>query len=283
VRHQWTNGSEIRDVYDQRISYRATLGDEDAPERVRVCRVSSEAVDRLGWKGNESAAAQAGRCPFDEVALRMNWVDANDLHHAGSVYFGYSDPMQAPLPFEAQSPDREMAPSLYFVRHRLARRYLVRVEPTGRVRVTIPRGGSRREAESFVVRQKAWIARQLLRLPSGEQRFTAEDRQRLQARAATELPAELHRLATRHNLTVTRVSIRNQRSRWGSCGRNGHITLNWRLIAMPEWVREYVLVHELMHLRRLDHSPEYWGFVAEACPDHLKARAWLRVHGSAFA
>ena len=55
-----------------------------------------------------------------------------------------------------------------------------------------------------------------------------------------------------HGLAVSRVTVRNQRTRWGSCGRNGHITLNWRLTLMPEWVRDYVMVHELMHLRRLD-------------------------------
>jgi predicted metal-dependent hydrolase len=200
-----------------------------------------------------------------------------------SVYFGYSDRMQAPLPLEAQSPPAEVSPPLYFVRHRLARRYLVRVEPTGRVRVTIPRGGSRRQAESFVTRQQAWIARQLLRLPARDRVFSADERIRLQAKATAELPAQLLALATHHRLTVSRVTVRNQRSRWGSCGRNGHITLNWRLAAMPDWVREYVMIHELMHLRRLDHSPEYWAFVAAAYPDHAKARAWLRVHGPALA
>jgi predicted metal-dependent hydrolase len=48
---------------------------------------------------------------------------------------------------------------------------------------------------------------------------------------------------------------------------------------MPDWVRDYVLVHELMHLRRLDHSPKYWSLVAAACPAYREARAWLRAHG----
>ncbi len=158
----------------------------------------------------------------------------------------------------------------------------MRVEPTGSVRVTIPRGGSRREAEAFVTRQRAWISRQLLRLPSRDSVFTTEQRENLKQQAVAELPGELLALAARHGLEVTKVSVRNQRSRWGSCGRDGHITLNWRLVAMPEWVREYVLVHELMHLRRLDHSPEYWALVADAYPDYAKARAWLRVNGPAF-
>ena len=82
-----------------------------------------------------------------------------------------------------------------------------------------------------------------------------------------------------HGLAVSRVSVRNQRTRWGSCGRDGHICLNWRLILMPDWVRNYVIIHELMHLRRLDHSIQYWRLVAEAYPDYESARTWLRVHG----
>ena len=80
-------------------------------------------------------------------------------------------------------------------------------------------------------------------------------------------------------LTVARVSVRNQRSRWGSCGPDGHICLNWRLVLMPEWVRDYVLVHELMHLRRMDHSRKYWQLVAAAYPEYGAARDWLRRNG----
>ncbi len=107
----------------------------------------------------------------------------------------------------------------------------------------------------------------------------APERRALRARAAVELPELLLRRAADLGLTVSRVSIRNQRSRWGSCGREGHITLNWRLVLMPEAVRDYVLVHELMHLRRLDHSPQYWALVAQACPGYHAARDWLRANG----
>ena len=93
------------------------------------------------------------------------------------------------------------------------------------------------------------------------------------------LPARLYELANQHGCLVTAVSIRSQKTRWGSCGRNGHISLNWRLMLMPEWVRDYVLVHELMHLRRMDHSPKFWRHVEVACPDYRVARQWLRRHG----
>jgi predicted metal-dependent hydrolase len=164
--------------------------------------------------------------------------------------------------------------SISFVRRRRARRYVLRVDAEGIVRVTIPRGGSRREAVDFVERHRTWIDRQRRRIrpPS----LSAADLADCRARAETELPPRLLALAARHDLQITRISIRNQRTRWGSCGRNGHITLNWRVILMPEWVADYVLVHELMHLRRLDHSPAYWALVAAACPRFRDARRWLR-------
>lgn len=169
---------------------------------------------------------------------------------------------------------------MYFVRHRRARRYLLRVDHDGRVRVTIPRGGSKREAESFARRHQEWVASQQARLTRPT--FTLEERRALRARAERELPPRLRQLAARHGLTVTRVSIRNQRTRWGSCGRDGHICLNWRLLLMPQQVRDYILIHELMHLRRLDHSPRYWRLVEAACPDFRESRTWLRVHGPAL-
>ena len=100
----------------------------------------------------------------------------------------------------------------------------------------------------------------------------------LRAQASRELPSRLLELAARFGLTVSRISIRNQRWRWGSCSRQGHICLNWRLVDMPADVRDYVLIHELMHLRRMDHSPKFWALVAAACPDYQRARRWLREH-----
>lgn len=169
------------------------------------------------------------------------------------------------------------AGTVYFVRHRRARRYLLRVDQDGRVRVTIPRGGSRREADTFLNRHLDWVARERSRLTPSALSF--EDRHAQRQRARKDLPARLLELAAAHGLSVTRVSIRNQRTRWGSCGRDGHISLNWRLVLMPSEVRDYVLVHELMHLCRLDHSRAYWKLVAAACPGYREARQWLRTHG----
>ena len=188
--------------------------------------------------------------------------------------------MQLGLPFaptaDSIAPLAPLAPT-YFVRHRRARRYVLRVDADGRLRVTIPRGGSRREAEAFAQRHADWIARQRGRLAHDSP--SVQDRRALREQASRELPARLLELAGCHGLVVSRVSIRNQRSRWGSCGRDAHICLNWRLVLMPATVRDYILIHELMHLRRMDHSPAYWRLVADAYPDYRVAREWLRRHG----
>ena len=193
--------------------------------------------------------------------------------HADSVA-----PFAPPAPIHPRAPDPDV--EFYFVRHPRARRYLLRVDGDGRVRVTIPRGGSRREAAAFGLRHLRWITGQ--RAHVQRPGLSADERRGLRARAGVDLPARLLELAARHGLTVSRVSVRNQRTRWGSCGREGHITLNWRLTLMPEWVRDYVMIHELMHLRRLDHSSHYWRLVAQAYPDYEDARKWLRVHGPAL-
>lgn len=183
--------------------------------------------------------------------------------------------MQPSLPFE---------PNFVFVRHPRARRYVIRVADDGAVRVTIPRWGSKREAAAFAEQERTWIEKQQRRAeqdsrhpkPAGLPR---EVKRELRDRAKREVPARLLELAAEHGLTVARVSVRNQRWRWGSCSRKGHISLNWRLIQMPDSVRDYVMIHELMHLKRMDHSPKFWKLVAEACPHFMSARAWLREIG----
>jgi len=169
-------------------------------------------------------------------------------------------------------------PRIHFVRMRRARRYVMRVRPDGDLRVTIPRGGSKAEALRFAERHMAWAERQRARVL--EARRPAGEDTALRARAAAELPPQLLALAARHGLTVARVTIRNQRSRWGSCSSRGHITLNYRLLLMPPEVREYILIHELMHLKQANHSIRFWRAVEAACPGFREAERWLKKHGS---
>jgi predicted metal-dependent hydrolase len=98
--------------------------------------------------------------------------------------------------------------------------------------------------------------------------------------ATKELPPRVLEFATLHQLTVRRISVRNQRSRWGSCSRRGTISLNWRLIQTPAFVRDYILIHEIMHLREMNHSSRFWREVERACPDYETAERWLKQHSS---
>jgi predicted metal-dependent hydrolase len=184
---------------------------------------------------------------------------------------------------EPQAPLEPLEPrNILFVRHPRARRYVVTVRDDGVVRVTVPRRGSMREAREFAARQEEWIERQrrLLEQERSAVLPVAEDaRRRARLRARRELPPRLIALAGEHGLIVSKISVRNQKWRWGSCSRRGHICLNWRLVATPAWVRDYVMIHELMHLRQMNHSGKFWKLVAQACPDYQAARQWLREHG----
>jgi predicted metal-dependent hydrolase len=194
--------------------------------------------------------------------------------------------VQLNLGFESPAPPRVDPPleAIIFVRHRRARRYILRVLPDGTVRVTLPRWGAKREAEAFVEANRPWIEHQRARRPSPRasqppSRLRPLVERWYREKANRELPAMLRRLAALHGIAVTRVSIRDQRSRWGACSANGSITLNWRLIQAPHFVRDYVLLHELMHCRELNHSRRFWRLVAACCPRHAEARQWLRKEG----
>jgi hypothetical protein len=216
--------------------------------------------------------------PFE---LRERW-QPREPHHR-------REPRQddkARQPGEPRQPGEQRQPGEppepVFVRHPRARRYVVRVRDDGSVRVTVPRWGSKREAKAFADSQRAWVDRQLARVAQRRaeprEAMPADLEREWRARATRELPPRLLELAARHGLSVVHVSVRNQRWRWGSCSPNGHICLNWRLVRMPDWIRDYVLIHELMHLKRMDHSPKFWKLVAQACPDYLAARRFLRQH-----
>lgn len=96
--------------------------------------------------------------------------------------------------------------------------------------------------------------------------------------AADELPRRLGELAAQHAFIVRRVTVRDQKTRWGSCSRRGTISLNWRLIQMPASVRDYIILHELAHLRHMNHSRRFWVEVERLCPDYPAAKCWLKQH-----
>ena len=124
------------------------------------------------------------------------------------------------------------------------------------------------------------LAADVFRVPAlaGDLRPTLEAQ--FARRAKIELPARLWELAAETGVDLKHVSVRNQRSRWGSCSAGGTVSLNWRLVQTPESVRDYILYHELMHLREMNHSNRFWACVEEVCPGWRDAERWLKRNGS---
>lgn len=99
-------------------------------------------------------------------------------------------------------------------------------------------------------------------------------------RARIELPARAWELAAETGSDMKQVTVRNQRSRWGSCSAGGTISLNWRLVQTPDSVRDYIVYHELMHLREMNHSDRFWQQVDGVCAWWRDAERWLKRNGS---
>lgn len=199
-----------------------------------------------------------------------------------------------------------MALRIDYRRRHNARRYILRMNEHGDGGcVTIPRGGSWDEARRFARRNVSWLEERLQRwrekaktsLPADQILFRGapvsvatllsdEARSRghsikshLWNIARVELPLRVTELALAHGLTVRRTSVRDQRSRWGSCSVKGVISLNWRLVQAPDFVRDYIIIHELMHLREMNHSHRFWELVHAAFPQTNEAERWLKANG----
>lgn len=213
----------------------------------------------------------------------------------------------AALPYSVRRSDR-------------ARRVRVRVDPRdGAVEVILPRRAAQREAAAAVTQLRGWIDRRraealraqahvaaragtvpylgadlllapepgrtrvhrrggVLVVPADEPRPALERWYRRQARA--EIAPRLDRAAAAVGRPYTALTIRDQRTRWGSCSAAGALSFNWRLLLAPDAVLEYVVRHEAAHLAVLDHSPRFWALMARLMPGYAEPRRWLRDHGA---
>ena len=90
----------------------------------------------------------------------------------------------------------------------------------------------------------------------------------------------LARLAEDNGFVYNRLTIRAQKTRWGSCSIRKNISLNWKLIKTPVYVSDYVMLHELVHTHVMNHSPAFWQAVEDVCPDYKKAKSWLKQNGA---
>lgn len=129
-------------------------------------------------------------------------------------------------------------------------------------------------------RPQVCLAADVFRVPSleGDLRPTLEAH--FLRRGKVELPARTWELSAITGVEVKQVTVRNQRSRWGSCSAGGTISLNWRLVQTPDFVRDYIIYHELMHLREMNHSTRFWARVEEVCPGWREAEKWIKRNGS---
>jgi hypothetical protein len=165
-------------------------------------------------------------------------------------------------------------------RSRRRKRWTLSVPWGGPVTISVPQRMSRGEVERVLEEHEAWIARI---------RAAQRPRLGLHAREVSEADA---RFAARELVTMVAgeeaealgvsyagIAIRGQRTRWGSCSPRGTLSFNWRLALAPFSVLDYVVVHELCHLREPNHSPRFWKLVAERRPNFAADRAWLREHG----
>jgi predicted metal-dependent hydrolase len=199
-----------------------------------------------------------------------------------------------------------------------ARRVRVAVDPEKGVEVVLPRRAPERAARRAVVELRPWIERRLreveaaraavaarggtvpylgidlrlvpepgrarvhrrgddLLVPEGDARDAIERWYRRMARReiAPRLDEAVASLGTRY----TTLTIRNQKTRWGSCSTTGAMSFNWRLLLAPEAVLDYVVWHEACHLHVMDHSPRFWRLVERHVPGYAEPRRWLRRHG----
>lgn len=161
-----------------------------------------------------------------------------------------------------------------------ARRWRLEVPWGEAPRLTVPRGASRADVERVLEEKRPWIVdqrrRQVPRLCL-EPSSVSESEARTAARELVSMLAQ--REAERIGVAYRRIRIGGQRTLWGSCSPRGTLSFNWRLVLAPLDVLDYVVVHELCHLRVPNHSRAFWALVEGHRPHWRQQRDWLRDHG----
>ena len=157
----------------------------------------------------------------------------------------------------------------------------LQLTPQGELIVRAPRRMKKAEIDTFVLSKTDWIEkhRQVLSQTPAMPRFTPEEINALADRALAELPGRVAHFAKIVGVTYGGITIRNQRSRWGSCSSAGNLNFNCLLMLAPPEVRDYVIVHELCHRKEMNHSPAFWAEVEKVLPDYQERTKWLKENG----
>ena len=155
----------------------------------------------------------------------------------------------------------------------------IQIAPAGEILVRCPNRMRDAEVRRFVESKRWWIEKQRQRMPP-QPPLTEAERQRLILQAKATLPVTVARFAAAMGVTYGRITVRSQRSRWGSCSGRGNLNFNCLLMLVPEQVRDYVVVHELCHRKEMNHSAVFWAEVEKVLPDYRQHRRWLKEHGN---
>ncbi len=164
----------------------------------------------------------------------------------------------------------------------------VSIDPDGQITVRVPQRISQKEIDHFLIDKRIWIVTRYLEMMKRRQDIPASDltdtqraalEKRYIAAAKEYFPKRAAYFQQFTGGTYSRISIRGQKTRWGSCSAKGTLSFNWRLMLAPPAVLDYVVVHELCHLSHMDHSDSFWKKVESVYPDYRTARKWLKDHG----
>jgi len=170
-----------------------------------------------------------------------------------------------------------------YIRSSRAKRISISVK-VDRVRVAVPEGVSMKKAQKFVESKREWINKHVQRLKELKRTYkkpsTLQNIERAHAKTVLILTLEI--LAKKHGFSYNRVFIKNQKTLWGSCSHKNNINLNVKLILLPEQLREYIILHELVHLKVKNHSSKFWNELARLCPDYRERRRELRTYRLEF-
>ena len=158
----------------------------------------------------------------------------------------------------------------------------IQITPAGEVLLRCPKRMTKREAEAFLESKRSWVEAHLKKCTPIRTALTAEEVKSLARQAAADIPQRVARFAAEMGVSCGRITIRSQRTRWGSCSAKGNLNFNCLLMLCPEEVRDYVVIHELCHRKELNHSPRFWAEVAKVCPDYVRHRNWLKENGGSL-
>lgn len=164
----------------------------------------------------------------------------------------------------------------------------VSISPEGEITLRLPFGTSEAQIRRLLLDKQHWIITHYLEAVKQRDGRPVSDLTDTQRTALEkryiEAAREYFPKRVAHFLPLTggsfnRITIRDQKTRWGSCSARGTLSFNWRLMLAPPAVLDYVVVHELCHLTHMDHSKAFWASVEHVCPDYRIHRKWLKEHG----